>query len=333
MQMDRRSDYRAYALIGLGLLLSATGCKNKPAQSPQQPPPTQPPPSLTLTCGTIGDIVTVEVNVIRILHDGSHAIAADAVGERTNRGCRLSDAEISEYVTHAAAFYEKGAHVRLHWQGPIQDYRCDLKMGLDQNAGADLRGRRTLSHFLMNEVLDSEHNHFDSGKLNIFFGGNYRVDGDGDFQPDIPPPGYEPEKLLGNTNDPFDQTVIVIQIGTNEIHIPPYILMCDGAFWGEYEQVPVYQAEWRILEHELGHFFLRRRGEGWAGQYNPTPYDGSEHSTDLNYPGLMRARPPHGAGMVLITDPNNPYYPMCEKYEVWHQAHYPLCPAPSQCQQ
>ncbi len=161
-------------LPALALMLGLVGgCKDEPSKDAPQPPPPQPPPSKP--CPQPGSTVTVSLNVVRILHDGSGYLPRDVPGGQSNQGCRLTNDQIKQYIAQADRFYGRACHVHLAWDQQIKDHFADLKWGLFQ--GDTPRNGRTQNHFWVFELQDCMNSLlYENQKVNIFFGGNYKFD-------------------------------------------------------------------------------------------------------------------------------------------------------------
>lgn len=263
--------WRFSVLWGLVLVvcaLSGAGCSDTPKTTPP-------------ACPQPGAVRQVPINVIRVLHSKHHDI--DVPGSPTNKGCRLTDDQINDYINQADAFLKDTCKVGLNWNGMIDDLYVDL----EDMPNCSARERRiewfwkTELQFLPPRSLSH---------LNIYFHGNMR-------------PSNGPEcgniTLVANTVDPSDEGEWA------GITIWRHIMINDRA-GVQPELAGRFVSADRILEHELAHWLLRQRATQ-GGRY-----DGAEHCSSC---GLIMKDPAPHPGEFWETPPS-----VCERHEIWTQA-------------
>jgi hypothetical protein len=254
---------------------TSAACRQEPPPKPQ-PPPAQPPP---VPCSQPQQVRPVPLNVIRVLDN------QDTPGAQTNKGCRLTDEQIRQYIAQAQTVYMANCKINLTWDSQIQDYRRNLNDYVHP-----ARNGRTFEWFLTNDPQDKQHNHYDSAKLNLFFHGNLKFDTNGDM--------YGDTSFNANTIDPGDAAA------WGSYWIDQHILLNDrGGNNGQGRFV----SQDGVLEHELAHWFLRQRASQ-GGRY-----DANEHAGTAQL--LLRTTTPH----PLVFN-ENPAAGICERYEIWNKA-------------
>ena len=162
-------------LLAIVLALQVAGCSEDEKATP-------------LECQQPGAARSVPLNVIRVLH------TTDSPGGQNNKGCRLTDQQIQDYIAQAQSFYGGSCNVTLTWDGQIKLYRRNLEDVL-----WPARDGRTYLAFLVFDLQDSQ-NRYDPSELNIFFHGNLKFDTTGD--------GHGNESFQAVAIDPSDEFVI-----------------------------------------------------------------------------------------------------------------------------
>lgn len=105
--MSTRWTLSGLSLAGI-VLCGLSGC-----ESPSQPTPQ--------ACPTTSSLRSIPINVIRVLDDNG-----DSPGSSTNKGCRLSNAQITAYIQNADQFYRNTCNIALTWNSSIADQVVDL---------------------------------------------------------------------------------------------------------------------------------------------------------------------------------------------------------------
>jgi hypothetical protein len=248
------------------------GCSQQPKPTPQ-------------AAAQPGAPYGIPLRVIRVLDN------YDSVGSQNNKGCRLTNDQIMDYLAQAESFYDRSCHVELLWNGSIVDLCWDLN---DMNwAGCSARNGRTVDWLWLRELQYAYGYEYTPYLLNIFFHGNPKVK-------TYPESTCGNSTINGNTVDPADEAWYP---GT-QTTVWKHILINDrGGVSGQGAWVSADG----VVEHELGHWFLRQKS--WQGGR----YDDYEHCWPCNL--LMRAHPPHPG---LFADGLSPG--LCERCEIWAQA-------------
>lgn len=222
------------------LFASAAGCATTQRSTPLAP------------CIEPGESIrTVPVRVHRILDNQ----LTDCEGCSNNKGCRLSDAQIHEYMNHAKSYF-LSCRVELQWNGQIITDRRDQD---DVSLICPAR-RRPLQQFIVYDLQESPF--YSSTHLNVFFVGNLRIRDPGN------PDNVCGVDFAGLTVDPSNRLEFP-NPGGGVIRARKHIFFNDLAYeTPNYTAPPVLPN--KLLEHEFGHWFLR----------NPPWYNEIEHCGD-----------------------------------------------------
>lgn len=217
--------------------------------------------------GTTHPVVpTAPINVIVVLKTG------EQIGGANNRGCRLTRAQMTEYLDNLNTF------CRAHWQFQIsfpgQGNQVNPVVFEDQNLILlDLPGqpgaRRYPIDIWLLAALPTAVNLglWDINEVNIFFTGNVQVDIN------------QPSNTRANTVDPSDaQAQVVRHLFINDL----------GFVNGNAQVIP----GWHVLEHEFCHYLIRQKSTQ-NGRYTST-----EHTFNPNANQLMRPTTAHPAVVV-----------------------------------
>lgn len=234
-------------------------------------------------CPTPTSIRTVPVRLHRVMHT-----SGDSAGNPSNKGCRLSNAQIGAYFAQAKAFYADTCNILLTWDGTIFEFPDDYD---DMCPPCSARNRRIEALWISADGFTNDPD-YSTDHINIYFTGNLRFTQEG-FQ-------CGRGLLHANTVDPSAAGII---FGT--IFLKQHIVVNDRAG----TQTPAaarFVSGDRILEHELAHWFLRQAASQ-GGRYND-----EEHCVVCTE--MMKAAPPHGEKFKEV--PTG----ICERYEIWLQA-------------
>lgn len=233
-------------------------------------------------CSQPGATRQVPLRTMRVLDDDY-----DTPGSPTNKGCRLTNAQIQAYIAQAQSFYASTCKIDLQWDGQIRDLIQDLDDMV--MFGCTARERR-IEFFWQFELQDL--GYYSPNHINIYFHGNMRFSDGSTICGNI--------TLVANTVDPGDEAPY------GGVLIRKHILVNDRA--GVQPSYPgVFTSGDRILEHELAHWFLRQR-QSQGGRY-----DDFEHCPSYcTY--IMKVTAPHPA-QFWETPPA-----VCERFEIWTKA-------------
>ncbi|HUU82027.1 MAG TPA: hypothetical protein VM243_00865 [Phycisphaerae bacterium] len=211
----------------------------------------------------------------------------ESVGGRSNRGCRLTNAEIRDFLTQLS-------NNRRVFGGNI-DFVLPQNVLNAVDSQFYFQQRPYAFNFFRDHILA---NYWTDGKLNIYFAGAYQT---------LPPIGL-PQAISCDPAGypPFGRSFILLNDGG----------MTQGSGFVP-NLSPAEVLSYFVLEHEVAHFFLRRDGYG--------EYDDAEHiPCRCPSPDPPCARNDHlldGCGVPYGSpDPVWPFnltIPFSEKREIW----------------
>lgn len=212
---------------------------------------------------------TIPVNPIVVLKPG------EQIGGSENRGCRLTKAQMTQYLDDLNKFCKEHWHFQISF--PVQGSQvAPLEFEDQQLIAADLPfgpgARKFPFPIWIGLSLPTANNIglWDSQKINIFFTGNVQED-------------YEqPTQTRANTVDPSDAQGQVVR----------HIFINDLGFVDGSAQV---HPGWHVLEHELCHYLIRQKSTQ-GGRYNS-----KEHTFNASANQLMKPSTPH-PGIVIPQD-------------------------------
>ncbi len=185
----------------------------------------------------------------------------ETVGDISNNGCRLNEAEVREYMSflnqRAAQF---GTGVAFDYNDTVEIW--------DSSATAFSDRPYSMIEWLdfqLNGLSPDRDQGYDVQAINIYFGGWVEMPGVG--------------------NQPKGFTVDPAAVGNSAVF--PHIFISDRAFHSNPGGITV-SVDDRVLEHEMGHFLLRQM-QNQGGRY-----DQGEHDPNPNATHLMKTFAPHG---------------------------------------
>jgi hypothetical protein len=173
----------------------------------------------------------------------------EAIGNRGNRGCRLTTQEIVDRIqslqTHAAIY---GQNVVFQWQ-PAQPVQAQDPALLPFTPRS-----RDWPNWHQQVVA----NNWQSGRLNIYFVGDLQLNG---------------QSVVGLTCDP--------QCAQGQTPDRPWIALVDGGFQLSNGFNPTYTpalvTSYLVAEHEMTHYLGRFTNRTFGAPPNQRTYDNSEH--------------------------------------------------------
>jgi len=174
----------------------------------------------------------------------------ESIGNTSNKGCRLSSAQIGQYIEqlqkHSGIY---GQNVVFQWQPSTPAQAQDSALLPFQSRTRDLQAWHP-------NVVQ---NYWQSGHLNIYFVGIVQS---------VP---SAPRAQYAMTLDPANaQSTTPNQ---------PWVLINDGGYEtpGGFVHTPDFMRSLNLLEHEVTHYLARFAGDTFGQPPNQRVYDSTEH--------------------------------------------------------
>ena len=216
----------------------------------------------------------------------------DILGDLSNRGCRMTGAEVTAFINALRAnsgIY--GGNTVFNWTGvPVVVHDQLIPSG---NRTQDEAWWTNPSYLMW------QNEYFDPNTVNIYFVGNVQPGG-----------AANPREGYAATADPGTPGAFQ--------HFPAFIYLNDGGYETPFgflpTDTPALVVSYHVLEHELTHYFGRFRNR----QFPETGsiYDAGEHDIATPAPrnNILRANAPVPDPLVI---PGSATTGSSEKREIW----------------